>query len=77
VIRVGALNFERLAFEYLMQLIRNPVYMSLCYRCKYCESIDVHLGVKCRIHGSTFAKLKCASFEKESGADQVKYGTTD
>jgi hypothetical protein len=72
------LDFERLAFEYLMQLVRNlvrnPVYTSLCYRCKNCEYIDVYLGVKCRIHGSTFAKLKCASFERESGVEQSQPG---
>jgi len=71
------LDFERFMFEYLMQLIRNPAYMSLCYRCKYCESIDVHLGVKCKIHGSTFVKLKCASFERESGVGQAEHGTTE
>lgn len=62
---VGALDFERLATEYLMQLVRNPALMTLCYKCRNCESLDVYFSVKCRVHGSTFAKLRCTSFEAE------------
>jgi hypothetical protein len=74
---VRALDFERLALEYLMQLVRNPAYMSLCYRCKNCEHMDVYFSVKCKVHGNTYAKLKCTNYEKENGVEQARYGTTD
>jgi hypothetical protein len=71
------LNLDRLVTEYLLRLVASPAFVSLCYRCKNCEHIDVYFGVKCRVHGNTYAKLKCTSFEREDGAEQAKCGTTD
>jgi hypothetical protein len=46
--------------------------VSVCYRCKHCDYINVDNYVKCNIYGLTYAKLKCNYFEQAERTEQTR-----
>jgi hypothetical protein len=75
---VRIVDFEKALLTVLEIMVRYlgvSAQVSLCYRCKHCDYINVDNMVKCNVYGLTYAKLKCNYFEQVARIEQA--GTTD